>query len=162
VRKFCRKVAARSQRGISYEVADKSRSELYLDLLPLINSRAVSLLDHDKLFRQLITLERRTARSGKDSIDHTPGSHDDVGTRLLVRLFGLGQCQATRPKGTSSARGQKLYWAIPDSDAEVMRRLTRNKTTTTESRLGGRPRTPPHIRFFGRYWWQSGHGLVQC
>jgi hypothetical protein len=27
---------------------------------------------------QLVGLERRTARGGKDSIDHCPGAHDDV------------------------------------------------------------------------------------
>jgi hypothetical protein len=27
---------------------------------------------------QLISLERRTARGGRDSIDHPPGAHDDL------------------------------------------------------------------------------------
>jgi hypothetical protein len=27
---------------------------------------------------QLVGLERRTARSGRDSIDHAPGGHDDL------------------------------------------------------------------------------------
>jgi hypothetical protein len=30
------------------------------------------------LIFQLSSLERRTARSGKDSIDHAPGQHDDL------------------------------------------------------------------------------------
>jgi hypothetical protein len=30
------------------------------------------------LIAQLVTLERRTARGGKDSIDHEQGAHDDV------------------------------------------------------------------------------------
>lgn len=30
------------------------------------------------LVNQLCGLERRTARSGKDSIDHAPGAHDDL------------------------------------------------------------------------------------
>jgi hypothetical protein len=59
-----------------------------LDLLASINSRAVSLLDHGKLLRQLIALERRTARSGKDSIDHMPGSHDDVANAVAGRKEG--------------------------------------------------------------------------
>jgi hypothetical protein len=37
----------------------------------------VSLLDDTKLIAQLIGLERRTARGGKDSVDHAPGAHDD-------------------------------------------------------------------------------------
>jgi hypothetical protein len=36
------------------------------------------LLDHPKLVFQLCALERRTARGGKDSIDHVPNAHDDL------------------------------------------------------------------------------------
>jgi hypothetical protein len=35
-------------------------------------------LDHPRLINQLIGLERRTARGGRDSIDHPPGAHDDL------------------------------------------------------------------------------------
>jgi hypothetical protein len=64
--------------GIRYEVSEKTKSDLYIELLPLLNSRRVELLDHTRLINQLVGLERRTARSGKDSIDHPPGGRDDV------------------------------------------------------------------------------------
>jgi hypothetical protein len=64
--------------GIHYEMADRSRTDLYVAFLPLINSRSVDLLDHDRLISQLALLERRTGRAGKDAIDHPPNSHDDV------------------------------------------------------------------------------------
>ena len=48
------------------EPAEKTKSELYQDLLPLLNSRAVDLLDHDRLMMQLVSLERTTARGGRD------------------------------------------------------------------------------------------------
>jgi hypothetical protein len=64
--------------GIAYEVADKVKSDLYTAFLPIINSRLVELLDHAKLISQLCALERRTARGGRDSIDHPPHQHDDV------------------------------------------------------------------------------------
>jgi len=64
--------------GVEYRVADKIKSDLYLALLPLLNSSRVELLDHPRLVNQLIGLERRTSRAGKDSIDHQPGAHDDV------------------------------------------------------------------------------------
>ena len=64
--------------GVEYRVADKTRSELYLELLPLINRRRVALLDEKRLIAQLVGLERRTSRAGKDSIDHAQGGHDDV------------------------------------------------------------------------------------
>ena len=41
-------------------------------------SGRVELLDSKRLVAQLSNLERRTARSGRDSVDHAPGSHDDV------------------------------------------------------------------------------------
>jgi len=64
--------------GIEYRVSDKPKSDLYRDLLPLLNSNRVELLDHRRLVAQLCGLERRTARGGRDSIDHVPGGHDDV------------------------------------------------------------------------------------
>lgn len=67
-----------SAHGVTYEPASKPKSNLYGDLLPAINSKRVDLLDHQRLVNQLIGLERRTARGGKDSIDHAPGAHDDI------------------------------------------------------------------------------------
>jgi hypothetical protein len=64
--------------GITYVAAGKPKSDLYLEMLPRISSGEVELLDLPKLVAQLTGLERRTARGGKDSIDHAPGAHDDV------------------------------------------------------------------------------------
>jgi hypothetical protein len=66
------------EHGIAYEPAANPKSDLYRDLLPAINSRMVDLLDDARLFAQIVGLERRTARGGRDSIDHAPGAHDDV------------------------------------------------------------------------------------
>ncbi|WP_210247029.1 hypothetical protein [Tardiphaga sp. vice352] len=67
------------RKGIHYVHSDRAKSALYLDLLPLINSRAADLLDHDRLVRQLVSLERRVGRnSGRDVIDHPRGAHDDI------------------------------------------------------------------------------------
>jgi hypothetical protein len=63
--------------GISYSPSEKPKSGLYLDLLPALNSGMVELPPDDRLVNQLIGLERRTARGGRDSIDHPPGDHDD-------------------------------------------------------------------------------------
>jgi hypothetical protein len=64
--------------SIIYEPSPKSKSQLYIDLLPLINSERIALLDHPALISQLTSLERRTARGGRDSIDHLPRGHDDL------------------------------------------------------------------------------------
>jgi hypothetical protein len=65
-------------RGIGYEPAEKPKSDLYRDLLPLVNARRIELLDEPKLAAQLSGLERRTTRAGRDSIDHAPNGHDDL------------------------------------------------------------------------------------
>ena len=64
--------------GITVTPSERSKSEIYRDVLPLINSGTCELLDHPRLTTQLLGLERRTARGGRDSIDHAPGGHDDV------------------------------------------------------------------------------------
>jgi hypothetical protein len=66
------------EHDVTYEPAAKPKSDLYRDLLPAINSRMVDLLEDARLFAQIVGLERRTARGGRDSIDHPPGAHDDV------------------------------------------------------------------------------------
>jgi hypothetical protein len=74
------------KRSIFYEPAEKPKSELYRDLLPLINSGAVEILDNERLIAQLVSLERRTSRGGKESIDHAPGAHDDVANAVAGAL----------------------------------------------------------------------------
>jgi hypothetical protein len=64
--------------GITYEPVERSKSDLYREFLPLLNSGKVELLDIPRLATQFTSLERRTARSGFDSIDHAPGAHDDL------------------------------------------------------------------------------------
>jgi hypothetical protein len=64
--------------SITYEQSAAPKSDLYRDLLPLINSGRIRLLDNAKLISQLVGLERRVARGGRDSIDHGPGGHDDL------------------------------------------------------------------------------------
>jgi hypothetical protein len=66
------------KQNVEYRCSDKTKSDLYRDLLPMLNSGRIVLPKSERLVNQLCGLERRVARSGKDSIDHGPGSHDDV------------------------------------------------------------------------------------
>jgi len=66
------------KQGITYDLSEQSKSEIYVSLLPLINSNRAELLDDKRLVAQLVGLERRTSRAGRDSVDHVPGGHDDV------------------------------------------------------------------------------------
>jgi hypothetical protein len=109
--------------GILYQPAEKPKSELYGDLLPLINSRRIALLDHQRMINQLVGLERRTARGGKDSIDHPPGQHDDI----INAVAGVASICITRgiynpsfmnddspddPGGVDAWRRARLSWYL--------------------------------------------------
>ena len=70
--------AAFRRHGIAYEASAAPKSDLYKELTPLMASGSVKLLDNARMVVQLLALERRTARGGKDSIDHPPRGHDDL------------------------------------------------------------------------------------
>jgi hypothetical protein len=81
--------------GVYYKTADKTKADLYRDLLPLLNSRAVDLLDNDKLVTQLTSLERRTSRGGKDSIDHPKHGRDDLANAVAGALVAASALSGT-------------------------------------------------------------------
>lgn len=88
--------------NIEYIPADMTRSEIYLSVLPEMNSANVSLLDHSRMIAQFCGLERRTSRAGRDTIDHKPGSHDDIcnsvaGALLLAKPFAAHETDIGRP-----------------------------------------------------------------
>ena len=63
---------------LNYEVVEDNKSQIYQKLLPILNSNQAILLEHDRMVYQFCSLERRTARGGRDSIDHPPRMHDDI------------------------------------------------------------------------------------
>jgi hypothetical protein len=91
--------------GINYEPSDKSKSELFIDLLPHINSRMVDLLDNDRMVTQLVSLERRTSPSGKDLITHPPAGHDDLANAIAGAL-----CRASEKRSADDRRSE---WHSP-------------------------------------------------
>ncbi|MCW2078286.1 UNVERIFIED_ORG: hypothetical protein M2193_000461 [Bradyrhizobium japonicum] len=76
--------------GITLDYAAKPKSTIYGEFLPLMMSKKCDLLDNNRLTNQLCGLERRTARSGKDSIDHAPNGHDDVANAVAGVLTSMG------------------------------------------------------------------------
>lgn len=77
--------------GINYVLSEKTRSELYLDFLPVVNSAQCELLDlehHRKVMNQFTNLERRVGRTGRDSVDHPPGGHDDLANAIAGVMVG--------------------------------------------------------------------------
>jgi hypothetical protein len=75
---------------IEYIPSEKSKSDIYITFLPMVNSKTVDLLDNKRLVQQLIGLERRTARSGKDSVDHGFGLHDDIANATAGAIILAG------------------------------------------------------------------------
>jgi hypothetical protein len=67
------------------------KSAIYLEVLPRLNSGKLQVLDHPKLIGQWTGLERRTARSGRDSVDHAPGGHDDLVNSACGALWLAGK-----------------------------------------------------------------------
>ena len=66
------------KRKIRYVPSELPKSGLYGELLPRLMAKKIRLVDDARLVNQIASLERRTARGGKDSIDHPPSGHDDV------------------------------------------------------------------------------------
>ena len=83
-----------AKRGVRYDKSARNRSELYRDLLPMLNSETVELPALPMLHQQLVGLERRTSRGGRDSIDHAPGGHDD-----LANAVAGAAVHASKPAG---------------------------------------------------------------
>src|ERR1700758_32724 len=52
--------------AIAYEVSKQVKSDLFRDLLPLLNSGRIRLPRHHRLVAQIVGLERRVSRGGKD------------------------------------------------------------------------------------------------
>ena len=100
-------------RDIPYRISERNRSQLYLELLPMLNSGTCELVDNRKLILQLSTLERRTARSGNDSIDHAPGSHDDVANAAAGALV--------------EAAGNEKHYAVIEYYKEEIARIEQPK-----------------------------------
>jgi len=75
--------------GIRYELSPQPKSGLYSAFLPLLNSGRVELPDNPRLVSQLCSLERKTARGGRDSIDHPQGQHDDL-ANVIAGVADIG------------------------------------------------------------------------
>lgn len=89
--------------GIRYVPSARVKSDLYRELLPAVNAARCELLDVPRLAAQLVGLERRVARGGKDSVDHAPGGHDDVANAVAGALVLAGA-------GGTTARDARLPW----------------------------------------------------
>jgi hypothetical protein len=94
--------------GVGLAAAEHTRSDTYLRLLPLMTAGRIELPPEPTLRVELLGLERRTARSGKDSIDHRPGAHDD-----LANAVALAAVEAARHANANA--GEQLIVVTHDN-----------------------------------------------
>lgn len=73
--------------GIRFETSPLSKSEIYLESLPLFAQNRIELLDIPRLLTELRLLERRPRAGGRtDLIDHPPRATDDAANSALGAL----------------------------------------------------------------------------
>ena len=107
--------------GVKYETSPLNKSALYLEALPHFNRGAASIPEHTKLIRELLTLERRVQRSGRDSVDHPKHGSDDYANALCGSLF-VAMHELRRPKARIGAYNLAsgdghIHWKDEDSEA---------------------------------------------
>jgi len=150
--------------GVTYHPSERTKSEIYLELLAQINSRVVDLLDHPRLLAQLTRLERRTSRGGRDSIDHAPNAHDDVANAvagaivLASAVRGDGKEKRERPPALpnfdayyhrpATTRGAPRGWLARAAGIEKEKTswLIRNKPCSNSSNRRGGGFMPMELR----------------
>lgn len=105
--------AAFQKVGITVLPSTRTKSEIYQDVLPLVMSGTCELLDDARLLKQFGGLERRTARGGKDSIDHAPRQHDDVANAAAGALV----LAAHKPVYRGLTWDSDGEWLVPEPPA---------------------------------------------
>jgi hypothetical protein len=79
--------------GIEFVPCERTTSENYLSLLPLLLAQRVRLLDNMTLRQQLAALVRRVGAGNHETVAHAPtaSAHDDVATAAAGALVAAAQ-----------------------------------------------------------------------
>jgi hypothetical protein len=106
--------------GLEYVQSELNRSELYLESLQLFTRGMARIPDHADLLRELRQLERRTSRTGKDSVDHPQGGHDDFANALCGALV---LASTHRPFIVTTEMLASVMAAFPPRGPHIGRRI---------------------------------------
>ena len=111
--------------GVYYEASEKTKNDIYREILPLVNSRGVALLDDKKLASQLVSLERRVSRGGKDSVIIHPAPTTTWRTvrpapLLLARSILAGFHRQFANSRTSSRRAGSGWLQVSSDRVELV------------------------------------------
>lgn len=126
--------------NVRVAVSPKAKSDLYAALLPRLNSRSVDLLAAPRLVAQLCGLERRVGPSGRDRVDHRPGSHDDL-ANVVAGLFG---------------KPRPAWMTFPDDAAEVVETDAEAADRYQRERARGYSESIAEAVMSGRGWFPGG------
>lgn len=109
--------------GIVYRHSERTKSELYLELLPLITAGRVEFPLDVELLRQAKLLQRRRGAQGKDAVDAPPGGHDDrINAAILALVQVAGEVVTITPSmfqsfGPRATAPGRIFSVLPDDDA---------------------------------------------
>jgi hypothetical protein len=109
--------------GIEYIASEKTKSEIYTAFLVLVNSARTRIPGDKKLRAQLQALERRSSRTGRDTVDHAVGGHDDIANAAAGALVLAASALTPAPEPWS--------W-VPTSDPAPPRSSFENLSPTDE------------------------------
>lgn len=94
--------------GITVEPSKLTKSEIYLEFLPLLSAGAAELLDNRRLTSQLRSLDRRSRSGGRDLVDNFHG-HDDCANAAAGVAVVVAQAKALK-KSRVHVPGPRLPW----------------------------------------------------
>ncbi len=113
-------VESYGKQGITYRLAERTASELYLAALPLFSNHQIELPDNARLKNQLQSLMRRTNPGGRDSV--VPAAGDSTHSDLANAVAGA--CWLANEGGSGEGRrsvetvyGDRAYSAMRDKYA---------------------------------------------
>jgi hypothetical protein len=109
---------------VKYQQSAQPKSDIYRDLMPAINSGGIMLLRNSRLLLQLSSSGRHVGRSGRDSIDHAPGAHDDIANAVAgAVLLATETAKRVVGFGIINGYGGTVTWRDDDRPKPYFRRV---------------------------------------
>jgi hypothetical protein len=121
-------------RGIQVRFSHRSSSEIYLDFMPLVTSRAIELLDHRTLIGQLANLDRRVRSGGRDLVVHFPGRHDDVGVAAAGALTIAGVPQGSTWTAYQGSEHEKKSPLMTSTSLNLIKQISEYEKIIRENK----------------------------
>jgi hypothetical protein len=100
------------ERAISCTLAARDTSAAFVELLALVNSKRITLLDDPVLLGELRRLERRPGTGGRDVVGHPPRGHDDVAAAAANALLLATAAQQVEASGFPIGIERPSRWSL--------------------------------------------------